>query len=93
MDTDPACLLPIVYERREDHHATRAEVTAQECNVAAAQGVHWPQISLRGAYGVRAEVARTRRDPIHLRHFGPRDGYRPNFWDRRRHYTGDDRET
>jgi outer membrane protein len=46
-------LLPSVYERREDYLATRAEVTAQERNLTAAQGAHWPQISLRGAYGVR----------------------------------------
>jgi len=64
MDTDPARLLPIVYERWEDYQATRAEVAAQERNVAAGQRAQWPQISLRGAYGVRAEVARTRRDPM-----------------------------
>jgi outer membrane protein len=49
----PERLLPSVYERREDFLATRAEVTAQERNVTAVQGAHWPQISLRGAYGVR----------------------------------------
>jgi len=53
VDVAPERLLPGVYERREDYIATRAEVGAQERNVAAAQGAHWPQVSLRGAYGVR----------------------------------------
>jgi len=53
MDVAPERLLPSVYERREDYLATRAEVGAQERNVAAARGAHWPQVSLRGAYGVR----------------------------------------
>jgi outer membrane protein len=53
VDVAPARLLPSVYERREDYQATRAEVAAQERNVAAARGAHWPQVSLRGAYGVR----------------------------------------
>jgi outer membrane protein TolC len=53
LDVAPERLLPSVYERREDYRATRAEVGAQERNVAAARGAHWPQVSLRGAYGVR----------------------------------------
>jgi outer membrane protein len=53
VDVTPARLLPSVYERREDYLATRAEVGAQERNIAAAQGAHWPQVSVRGAYGVR----------------------------------------
>jgi outer membrane protein TolC len=56
MDVVPERLLPSVYERREDYQAARAETAAQERNVAAAQGAHWPQISLRGAYGVRGMV-------------------------------------
>ena len=53
VDVVPERLLPSVYERREDYLATRSEVAAQERNVAAARGAHWPQVSLRGAYGVR----------------------------------------
>jgi outer membrane protein TolC len=53
VDVAPERLLPSVYERREDYLATRAEVGAQERSVAAAQGAHWPQVSLRGALGVR----------------------------------------
>ena len=53
LDVAPERLLPSVYERREDYLATRAEVGAQGRNVAAAQGAHWPQVSLRGAFGVR----------------------------------------
>jgi outer membrane protein len=53
VDVTPARLLPSVYERREDYQATRAEVGGQERNVAAARGAHWPQVSVRGAYGVR----------------------------------------
>jgi outer membrane protein TolC len=56
MDVAPERLLPSVYERREDYQAARAETAAQERNVAAAQGAHWPQVSLRAAYGVRGMV-------------------------------------
>jgi len=65
MDVAPERLLASVYERREDYLAARAEVAAQERSVAGAQGTQWPQISLRGAYGVR-DIVKPEQHPLAL---------------------------
>ena len=53
VQADLPASLDLAFARRADYLAARAEVEAQARRVDAARAVRWPEVSLRGSYGIR----------------------------------------